>query len=34
MAGVKRIPADVIRRQLEAVFRTWGMAEDRIATTV
>jgi LDH2 family malate/lactate/ureidoglycolate dehydrogenase len=34
MPGVRRIPADVIRRQLEAVFRTWGMAEDRIATTV
>lgn len=34
MAGATRIPADVIRRQLEAVFQKWGMAEEAIATTV
>jgi len=33
MAGVRRIQAETIRRQLEAVFRKWGMAEENIATT-
>lgn len=32
--GVRRIPAETIRRQLEAVFLAWGMADDHIATTV
>lgn len=34
MTGVRRIPAETVRRQLEAVFRKWGMAADHIATTV
>ncbi len=34
MAGVRRIPAETIRRQLEAVFRKWGMVEEHIQTTV
>jgi len=34
MAGVRRIPAETIRRQLEAVFGRWGMDEGHIATTV
>ncbi|MGZ0186599.1 MAG: Ldh family oxidoreductase [Alphaproteobacteria bacterium] len=34
MAGVRLIQADVIRRQLEAVFQKWGMAPEHIATTV
>ena len=33
MTGVVQIPAEKIRRQLEAVFQTWGMAEEHIATT-
>lgn len=32
--GARRIPAETIRRQLEAVFQAWGMPEDHIATTV
>lgn len=34
MSGTRRIPAETIRRQLEAVFEKWGMPEDHIETTV
>ena len=34
MAGTRLIPADLIRRQLEAVFQSWGMAQEHIRTTV
>lgn len=34
MSGVRRIPADVIARQLEAVFQKWGMDAAHIRTTV
>lgn len=34
MSGVRRIPAETIRRQLEAVFQKWGMPDTHIATTV
>ncbi len=34
MANVRLIPADLLRRQLIAVFETWGMLPEHIATTV
>ena len=34
MAGIRRIPAETVRRQLEAVFEAWGMAPEHIAVTV
>lgn len=34
MTGVRRIPAETIRRQLEVVFASWGMTEENIAVTV
>jgi LDH2 family malate/lactate/ureidoglycolate dehydrogenase len=34
MANIIKIPADVVRSQLEAVFQAWGMPKENIATTV